>query len=100
MDCIKCRHLGQAFEGKLSEYIEALASSYYRVSTKLAAHMNVDMERSRSDLEEHQLVCVSGQGWLMGIIGARKARDRSKVTSLNKVPCGSRLIVGEISRKH
>ena len=59
MDCIKCRHLGHAFECKLSEYIEALASSYYRVSTKLAAHKNVDMERSRNNLEEHQLVCVS-----------------------------------------
>jgi hypothetical protein len=59
MDCIKCRCLTQAFEYRLNEYIEALASSYYRVSTKLAAHKNIDMERSRNDLEEHQLVCVS-----------------------------------------
>jgi len=59
MNCIQCRYLRQAFECKLNEYIEALASSYYRVSTKLAAQKNVDMERSRSDLEEHQLVCAS-----------------------------------------
>lgn len=59
MDCIKCRHLGEAFECNLSEYIDALASSFYRVSTKLAARKNVDMERSRNDLEEHQLVCES-----------------------------------------
>jgi hypothetical protein len=29
------------------------------VSTELAAQKNVDMERAKSDLEEHQLVCVS-----------------------------------------
>jgi hypothetical protein len=59
MDCIKCRDLKQTFERKLSKYIKARASCYYRVSTELAAHEKVDMERSRNDLEEHQLVCVS-----------------------------------------
>jgi hypothetical protein len=59
MDCVKCRELRQAFEFKLGKYIEARAGAYYRVSTKLAAHKNVDTERSRNDLEEHQLVCVS-----------------------------------------
>ena len=59
MDCAKCRELRQALDFKSIKYIEARASSYYRVSTELAAHKNVDMERSRNDLEEHQLVCVS-----------------------------------------
>jgi hypothetical protein len=59
MDCVKCRELRQAFEFKLGQYVEARGASYYRVSTELAAHKNVDMERSRNDLEEHQLVCVS-----------------------------------------
>ena len=59
MDCVKCRELRHAFEFKLGQYIEARGASYYRVSTELAAHKNVDMERSRNDLEEHQLVCVS-----------------------------------------
>jgi hypothetical protein len=40
-------------------YVEALSAAYYRVSTELAAHKNVDMERAKSDLEEHRLVCVS-----------------------------------------
>jgi len=31
----------------------------YRVSTKLAAYKNVDMERAKNELEEHQLVCAS-----------------------------------------
>lgn len=51
--------LRQAFESKLGKYIEARSAAYYRVSTELAAHKNVDMERAWSDLEEHQLVCVS-----------------------------------------
>ena len=59
MDCIKCRNLKQTLEHKLSSYLKARAACYYRVSTELAAHENVDMERSKSDLEEHQLVCVS-----------------------------------------
>lgn len=59
MDCLKCTDLQQAFESKLGKYIEARSAAYYRVSTALAAHKNVDMERAWSDLEEHQLVCGS-----------------------------------------
>jgi cytoplasmic iron level regulating protein YaaA (DUF328/UPF0246 family) len=57
MDCVKCRELRQVFEFKLDKYIEARSAAYYRVSTELAAHKNVDMERARNDFEEHQLVC-------------------------------------------
>ncbi|MGP8224868.1 MAG: hypothetical protein ACLQGT_01795 [Terracidiphilus sp.] len=49
----------QAYLARLSEYIEARSSACYRVSTKLAAQMNVEMERARYELEEHQSVCVS-----------------------------------------
>ncbi len=59
MDCLKCKNLEQAFESRLSEYIEVRSAAYYRVSTELAAYKNVDMERARNDMEEHQLVCVS-----------------------------------------
>jgi hypothetical protein len=43
----------------LSEYVEACSSASYRVSTKLAAQINVEMERARYELEEHQAVCFS-----------------------------------------
>jgi hypothetical protein len=59
MDCVKCRELRQVFEFKLGKYIEARSAAYYRVSTELAAHKNVDMERARNDWEEHQFVCAS-----------------------------------------
>jgi hypothetical protein len=55
MDCLRCVDLEQAFEFKLSKYIEARSAAYYRVSTELAAKKNVDMERARNDLEEHRL---------------------------------------------
>ena len=41
------------------EYVEARFSAYYQVTTEFAAHKNVDRERAQSDLEEHQLVCIS-----------------------------------------
>ncbi len=58
MDCSICRDLERAFEARHSEYTEARSAAYYRVTTELAAYKNVDMERAKSDLEEHQLVCV------------------------------------------
>jgi len=58
MDCLECKNLGEAFESGLSKYIEARSAAYYRVSTELAAKKNVDMERARNDLKEHQLRCV------------------------------------------
>jgi hypothetical protein len=59
MDCLECKNLEEAFESRLSKYMQARSAAYYRVSTELAAKKKVDMERAKSDLEEHQLVCVS-----------------------------------------
>ena len=58
MDCPICRDLERAYEAGLSEYIEARFSACYQVSKRLAAFKNVEMERTKSDLEEHRLVCV------------------------------------------
>ena len=57
MDCTTCKDLERALASRRSQYIEARCAAYYRVSTELAAQNNVDMERTKSDLEEHQLVC-------------------------------------------
>jgi hypothetical protein len=54
-----CKDLERAFASRRSQYIEARSAAYYRVSTELAACKNVDMERAKSDWEEHQSVCVS-----------------------------------------
>lgn len=59
MNCLECKNLKEAFESRLSNYIEARSAAYYRVSTELAAKKNVDMERAKSEFEEHQSLCVS-----------------------------------------
>ena len=59
MHCPICRDLERAYEAGLSEYIEARTSAYFRVCKESAARKNVDMERTRYELEEHRFVCVS-----------------------------------------
>jgi hypothetical protein len=59
MDCPICRSLEQGYEAGLSEYVSARSSVCFRLSTKFAAQKNVDMERAKYALEEHQLQCDS-----------------------------------------
>lgn len=59
MDCPICRDLERAYVARLSQYIDARSSAIYGFSTRFAAYKNVEMERAKSDLEEHRLVCVS-----------------------------------------
>lgn len=59
MVCSICRDLEMAYQTALDEYIEACSSACYRVSRKLAAQKNVDMERARYELEEHRMVCAT-----------------------------------------
>ncbi len=59
MECSICANLEQAYLASLGEYIEARSSVGYRVSTKLAAQKNVEMERARYELEEHRSACAS-----------------------------------------
>jgi Zn-dependent peptidase ImmA (M78 family) len=74
MDCPMCKELERGFESRRRNYIAARFAAYYRVSTELAAYKNVEMERAKSDLEEHQSVCVfaaSGltASWLNSTLG-------------------------------
>ena len=57
MDCPICKGLHHAFETRRDAYVEARHAAYYRVSTELAAIKKVDMERARSAIDEHQLMC-------------------------------------------
>jgi hypothetical protein len=59
MTCLICKDLERTLDYKRSKYFEARSAAYYQVSAELAAQKNVDMERAKSDLEEHQLACVS-----------------------------------------
>jgi hypothetical protein len=59
MNCLICQNLERAYEAAFSEYVEARSSASFSVSSDVAAHRNVDMERARYDLEQHRLECVS-----------------------------------------
>jgi hypothetical protein len=59
MACLICRDLERTLDFRRSKYFEARSAAYYQVRTELAAQKKVDMERAKSDLEEHLLVCVS-----------------------------------------
>ncbi len=59
MDCSICRELEGAYETGFREYEQACASIYFQISTKIAAHKRVDIERARYELEMHRLVCES-----------------------------------------
>jgi len=59
MDCLICKDLERTLDYRRSKYFEARSAAYYQICTELAAQKNVDMERAKSDLEEHQLLCTS-----------------------------------------
>jgi hypothetical protein len=59
MTCLVCKDLERTLDYRRSKYFEARCAAYCQVSTELAAQKNVDMERAKSNLEEHQLVCTS-----------------------------------------
>ena len=59
MDCAICRDLERELEARYQEFKDACCSASYGVCTKPAAYRNVDMERARSALQDHQLVCAS-----------------------------------------
>jgi|GraSoi2013_100cm_1033763.scaffolds.fasta_scaffold128983_1 hypothetical protein len=57
MNCSECKNLYRAFERARTRYVDALCSAFHKVSTEIAASRHVDMERSKNDLQEHQLAC-------------------------------------------
>lgn len=58
MSCAICKNLELALKFREHEYIETRSSASYRVSTMFAALKNVDRERAKYELEEHQRGCA------------------------------------------
>ena len=57
MACLPCKDLNRVFTLAYKHYDVARNSSFYLVSTEIAACMQVDMERARTALFEHQEAC-------------------------------------------
>ena len=53
MNCLIGEDLERALASRRGKFLEARFAAYYRVNTEPAAQKNVDMERAKSDLEEH-----------------------------------------------
>lgn len=62
MDCLTCKDLDRALGVSLASYRAARASAFYRVSTEFAAKKEVDMERAKTALQEHQFACPLASG--------------------------------------
>jgi hypothetical protein len=60
MNCLECAALGRTLKAALAEYIEARSEAFYRVSTERAAMKQVDMERVKSSIQDHELACPFG----------------------------------------
>jgi hypothetical protein len=57
MSCAVCKDLKRVLKSADTEYGVALLAPFYLVSTEIAAKTQVDMERAKSALREHQLYC-------------------------------------------
>jgi len=57
MDCLQCMDLSRTFESAHVKYVAARSAEFYQISTEIAARKQVDMERARIDLQEHQAAC-------------------------------------------
>lgn len=57
MRCQTCTNLEAAFQTLRVAYIENGSSVRDRISKKFAAYLQVEMERARSEFEEHRLDC-------------------------------------------
>jgi hypothetical protein len=56
-NCLTCEQLNRIFQSRLTRYIAARSAAFYRVSAKFAAIQLVDLERARSDKDEHLSMC-------------------------------------------
>ena len=59
MTCLICKDLTRVLKSANTDYRVARSGPFYLVSTELAARMQVDMERAKTALEEHQSCCES-----------------------------------------
>ena len=58
MHCQVCENLKLALKARTREYVEASSDAYSRATNRFAAYVNVEMERARTELQEHRMVCL------------------------------------------
>lgn len=68
MKCSRCRDLERALLAKRNELNQALESSFHRVNVRFAAFQAVELERARTELEEHLAVCAHKEAVAMSVL--------------------------------
>lgn len=61
MKCPICKELTRVMDSEERRHQAALQTSYYLVTTELAARIQVDMERAKTALREHRSSCGAAQ---------------------------------------
>jgi hypothetical protein len=59
MKCLECKELIRALDAASADFNHAINSSFYLVSTEIAARAQVDMERAKTAFSEHAAACSS-----------------------------------------
>ena len=57
MDCLECKDLDRTLKLMRASYMTARSAAFYRICTEIAAKAEVDMERAKTALQEHRLLC-------------------------------------------
>lgn len=57
MNCSECRDLYKTFARRNVSYTDARSSAFFRISTRIAARIYIDLQRALNDLQEHQAEC-------------------------------------------
>jgi len=74
MTCLICNDLTRVLVSAETHFHDARAASFYLVSTELAAKMQVDMERAKTALAEHQEGCDHPSCRGLGGMGVKSPR--------------------------
>ena len=61
MSCLICKDLTRVLESAIADYRTARSASFYLVCTEVAARIQVDMERAKTALSEHQSCCEAAE---------------------------------------
>jgi len=59
VDCPICRELDRALNLTIASYMVARSAALYRIGSDIASKREVEVERAKTDLLEHQIACAS-----------------------------------------
>jgi hypothetical protein len=86
MRCLLCRSLEAAFKARWSEYAQASSLACYGASNQSAAYLHVEMERAKTELEEHRATCFSASNETARTVPNQPRSEQRKESRSGFVP--------------